>query len=442
MGAWQIFQAIFSHLVVGSTTPFVLVALSIAIVGVIWWRLGCRPQRIFRQAARDDRNAERLRLDLRRGMANDAAYDSLVPLYREIVEGGEPDRIPWEFFRDADGKNVLAVAVPFWSDDPNVARLTWGASRPGVWKDRTSRFAPERQLYMDRVRGQSVHANMVGDEEGYNAALSSLSLSKNLNIGVHRATYGQIVRTSDSLLHEFALFGFLSLDRSRGRHIRIPESKVLRLLPWRRQVHSWSGNKLDLLSSPEDRAAGLGVSVVAVVDCVDGVARGLVARRSSKVGTYPEVLHVVPSGMVNLHGTRQVLDQQVLDGLVETTILAEFLEECFDVMELDGTPLVDVQKVVQSHLVRLGLEGLRPTIAGIAIDLLNLRPEICAALDLRRFDGILDRIRLCWEYARHSQIERVLLSDSYANCQRSDFVQSGAAALWLVGKGIKGVGIQ
>lgn len=428
IGAWQVIQIANSILLDLKLSTYGVTGLLLAcVLGVLWWRLGCRPQRVFSQAARDDQLAERLHADLQRGLRNEDALETLLGLYLPLVDQAQGSReVSWRFPPDRNGRPLLSIMLAVDPDSPNPLSVCGDPMRSADWTRRASRFAAERQAFMSRLRQQAGHANSVGDEAGDNAVLGEIEVDTSITLRVGAATYGQIVRTSDSLLQEFALFGFLSSAERGSRSLRVADRQLLRVLPWRRRIHKWDDSGLSVLLAPRGRAAGLGVSVATLCDGPGGT-RALVGRRSSRVGTYPGVLHVVPAGMVNLHGVTEPTVE-----LVEQTMLAEFLEECFDVGELDGTPLLHTAQVVRRHLHELGLADLRPRIEGIAIDLLNLRPEVCGSIDLRGRPELLERIRLCWEYAKFSAVELAPLAPDGIMCSRTDIVQSGGVALALV----------
>jgi hypothetical protein len=84
--------------------------------------------------------------------------------------------------------------------------LLWAASaaRDDSWQRRVSEFAPERQIFMNELRRSALLGNSFGDEEGENVVLEKIDCDDGLRLAITSATYGQIVRTSDSLINEFA----------------------------------------------------------------------------------------------------------------------------------------------------------------------------------------------------------------------------------------------
>ncbi len=426
--------------------------LSAALIcsGAIMRRWSRRPQDIFRLASATEETAERLRLDMRAGMRNDSAYDSLYRVYRPIIADTRaritklsPGRL-LEVPTDSAGRGYLVAVIPATPDD-NLDELIepdCEETSPD-WHHRTGRFAAERQQYMRRLRRSVSHGYALGDEEGDNLALHSLKLGDRLSMRVTIATYGEIVRTSDSLLNEFAIFAFLAAPRpisrclSIWRFLRIgtaisPNARhTLNALPWRRQVHSWSPDQGTLLIEPAGRAAGLGVAVAMLSSSPSGGSAVFTARRSSKVGTYPDVRHVVPSGMCNTRIDMRRSSRTVPADFVTMTMLRELLEESFGLDEFSNYSTSGWESRIRTELALRGLDGIQPTFTGIAFDLLTLRPEICAQIVTSDEAGETPRMTLCWEYSPLQHIESQALADLETECPRTDFVQTGIACAIL-----------
>ena len=443
VGTWQVIYRVLLLVPLNTSRGQVATILSFLAVAVTFWiRLAHRPQAVFATAAKNESRAERLRTDLRDGMRSEVAYDNLKSVYEPlvaIINAELPDRsitIP----TDANGQPCLVFVVRAKPDESvdDLVRLD-DAPRDPEWSRRTSGFASQRQQFMSVLRRNSSHGNPFGDEDGENLVLSELETKGRLRLRVGTASYGQIMRTSDALVHEFALFGRLCSGSSTGRTsraLRLSRRATLSVLPWRRQVHKWEPDGTSVLLAPRSRAAGIGVSVV-VTRIEDGRTVAFVARRSSRVGTYPDVLHVVPSGMVSSHGevagrARPLALRQV----VKLTMLSEFLEECFDVEDLSGQPVHDVASLTGRELSKRGMTDIVPQLTGIAVDLLNLRNEVCARLDLTDHPDALVEFRLCWEYARFGNLESFDLSSGSRSFTRSDFVQSGLGCIALASMAI------
>lgn len=408
----------------------------------MWLRLAKRPQDLFGAAARSEENAEILRKSMVDGMTQDFAYENLARLYAPIVAQAEQFlpavQVNWPM--DAAGHRCLVITVA----PPSGQRLSEVITdiegpRGDDWTRRVSEFAPGRQSFMATMRRSASLSNPFGDEAGSNIVLSKIVAAPRLTMSVNTATYGQIVRTCDSLVNEFAVFADLasrSAFRKRSRPLMFDRDDLLKALPWRREVHAW--DDLDsLLVAPRRRASGVGVSL-SLVDEQGSQASVFVARRSSNVGTYPDVLHVVPSGMMNARSTAQHATEELAE-LPRLTMMSEFLEECFDVAELSGHSVGNFAKRVEEKIEEFQVGDLDPAFTGLAIDLLNLRTEVCGVLDLSDHRSVVDAFNLSWEYTHTERLRRVDAVAASSGVRRTDFVQSGIgsiqlASLWLAAR--------
>lgn len=293
IGAWTVIYQL-AKLLPGDNT-----ALGLTLVGgiaavvaatLVWVRLARRPQDLFTSAARSESRAEALRTLMAEGMTHDFAYENLARLYAPVVD--EVDRllpsagVSWP--TDAAGRRCLVITIAP-SAPQELRGLITGVEPPrdAGWVDRVKRFASERQAFMKTMRRSVSLSNKFGDEDGANIVLEKISAAADLAMTVNTATYGQIVRTSDSLVNEFAVWAHLasrSAFRKRPRPLVFRGDDLLKVLPWRRQVHAWDNDQASLVLAPRGRASGLGVSL-ALVDESGGGASVYVARRSSKVGT-------------------------------------------------------------------------------------------------------------------------------------------------------------
>jgi hypothetical protein len=452
IGAWSVIYQLFRLLLPGDDTSLGLALggiVAVAMTGAyLWLRLARRPQDLFRVAAQSEERAEQLRLSMREGMAQDFAYENLVRLYEPIV-GQVRQSLPaaavhWP--TDANGRRCLVTTIAPSTPQPLDSVITdIEGSRGDDWTQRVSRFAPERQAFMATMRRSASLSNTFGDEAGANIVLTRISAATKLTMSVNTASYGQIMRTGDSLVNEFAVFAFLasrSAFRKKPRPLMFNGDDLAKVLPWRRQVHAWDDQDA-LLIAPRRRASGVGVSL-ALADLRDGAAAVFVARRSSNVGTYPDVLHVLPSGMMNSRAQGRHTTED-LASLPRLTMMSEFLEECFDVAELSGHSVGNFAKRVEENIEAYQLRGLEPTFTGLAIDLLNLRTEMCGVLDLSDHQAVVDAFKLSWEYTHTERLRRIDLEAATSTLLRTDFVQSGIgsiqlAALWLAARRASGTG--
>jgi hypothetical protein len=328
--------------------------------------------------------------------------------------------------------------------------------RPHEWEVTNSTFAAERQAYMSRLRSLPQYRGPQGDDEdGDNLVLDHLAIdptSERLKLHPAIATYGQIVRSCDALLNEFAVFGYLGRDLTAelswlgrvgqakllrslriGRPIDLRPVHALRLLPWRNAVHRWAERPEHLFLAPRKRAAGLGVAVTMLKQDSEHPT-AFVARRSSVVGTYPDVLHVVPAGMCNAKDDLRADRRPIRNDFLRWTMIGELLEECYDVEELADYRTEDWVAHVSEECAVRSVSTTAPIFTGLAFDFLNLRPEICSRVDVVDPDDKAmqrEHFKLCWEYSRRHGVTELELSRVVDFCDGTDFVQSGIASLAL-----------
>ncbi len=432
VGAWSVIFAVLHWLpsVIIHVPIWALAVLLILIwLRLIWIRLARRPQELFRLASVSEDRIDHLRQLLAIGMRNEAAYDSLFRLYQPLLaEIGASQSGP-DIPIDAAGKPCLVLT---WIPQPEMQLedVLIGTAQPRdrAWEERTSEFAAERQMFIASLRRNLFHQNRFGDDKGTNLVLEELDPEK-VCMSFSTARYGQIVRTSDSLINEFAAFGFFSERsalRGRAKPLTFASADLLKVMPWRAAVHSWDGK--DVLTRPRSRASGIGVSL-ALVQREGASASVVLGRRSSRVGTYPDVLHVIPAGMMNVHDTGA--GDHSMKFMPRLTMLAEFLEECFNVEVLEGHVTGNFAAMVNHELEERGLNDLNPRFTGIALDLLNLRTEICGVLDLSSHSRIMDDFRVSWEYTHNEQLRIVDLNEGATALDRTDFVQSGIGCIHL-----------
>jgi hypothetical protein len=438
VGAWSVAYELIKFALPDGITGLRLTltgALAILVaLALIWFRLARRPQDLFRAAALSEDHAENVRKAMVDGMTHDFAYENLARLYAPIVQQVQQSlpaaRVNWP--TDAGGQRCLVLTIaPSAPQRLDTVITDIEGPRGPDWTARVSTFAPERQAFVATMRRSVALSNRFGDEAGANIVLSRITAAPQLAMSVNTATYGQIMRTCDSLLNEFALFAHhasRSAFRKKTSTLMFRSEDLLKVLPWRRQVHSWDDDDA-LLVAPRRRASGVGVSM-SLVDVRNDRASVFVARRSSKVGTYPDVLHVVPSGMMNVRD--DLLDKtDELVAIPKLTMMSEFLEECFDMEELSGHSVGNLAERVAKRLDELQLNDLEPTFTGLAIDLLNLRTEVCGVLDLTGHPAAVDAFNLSWEYTHTERLHRVDIEGAAPIVRRTDFVQSGIGSLQL-----------
>jgi hypothetical protein len=405
--------------------------------------------RIMGAAASDRRASELLRADMHVGMRNHGAYAALRSLYDPHVraandalrEAGwnatfEPLTIGSASTGGASHYAAIVMALPAAASLEDL----FGSICPLPSLGKVMRATQGRQDLVLAWRGGEVIDRETGQhfEEGDNYCLAEMKVdnrggNKRLVIDVAVGTYGEISRTCESLINEFALFGHLTRSNRFTRQVggervfAIDSDTLLSYLPWRKLCHEDSGRSGDIFLRPRGRAVGLGVSV-ATIDRKAGVGVvGYVARRSKNVGTYPDALHTVPAGNCNTYDTDKPSGSSAVTTVppwyLEGVMRCEFIEEWLDDHDLRLSKMQDWRGAVDRRW-RAKLGDLRSiTLTGIAFDLLNLRPEICALITVFPEEGNLN-----YEWtgkARAWPLAEIGLLDP------TDAVQSGVASLAL-----------
>jgi hypothetical protein len=423
--------------------------LGAALIVAVWptIRYLGRISGIMRAAASTEDGTRRLFNDMREGMTNSHAYGQLRKIYKPLIDETNDSLRGWSWpcqFELAEipqkdtsrppGK-YASVILPT-SGLASLTGLLGNFRKDAPDMLRGERQAENRQRLMRRWRSLQRQKGM-GDEEGGNYCLAEIRLEESepsrlvLDLGV--ATYGQIARTSESLVNEFAFFAFItkgSRSASVNRYQSMRSSTMLRCLPWRRKTHQSAGSATALFIQPYNRAAGVGVAVTTIVTSAEGHRQVYVGERSETVGTYPNVLHVIPAGNCNTHGSQrriEHMDRAALpDWYLRSIMRCEYLEEWFNDEDLETLRIPDWRARVD-HLWTSKVTELSPIeLTGLAFDLLNLRPEVCAEIEVKMTGNEV----LNWEYTSSLPPEEWALSD-IGDIDRSRIVQSAAAALLL-----------
>ncbi|WP_146146191.1 hypothetical protein [Geodermatophilus tzadiensis] len=267
-----------------------------------------------------------------------------------------------------------------------------------------------------------------------------LNVGESLTIDCRVDRYLQVFDTCDALSYEF-----LTAASSREEKRRF--SRMQKKLILRGNLHSQVS---DPVVDGSLRAAGLAVSVL--IAYRDGPDTYLLLKRRSEKNKAPlhgSMAHVIPSFMLQAEADDDEVEFSVTHGMYR-----EYLEELFNVG--DERPQMDPRSFYgHAHLRYLRQlldEGqARFCLTGVAVNLLNLRPEICTLLLIdseewwNRHSGRLKekhRFELNDEFARDSaeaeptwlrRIRYVGTDDRYYReaLQPHCVVPSGAAAFWL-----------
>jgi len=442
-----------------------LVLLAIGLTAILLLRNLGNLARIMDIAARSSEGAARLRRDMATGMRNDPAYDWLIELYRPIVdninanlaaEGSARRMRIVEADGDDKGPSMAYAAVSIAAGEGDSLRSLLAEPISDEEHHRFRRLGESRQRLMRKWREMDTTRRAMEDETGDNYCMQHLTLGTGpggdrIRIATGIATYGEIVRSCDALINEFALFAYLAGPLGRRWHwspfqrdgLAMSAAATLRCLPWRHRAHRLNRarprdlrrhrfshpGKLapasGLFLHPQDRAAGIGIAVV-TLDRKQGDDWAFLGIRSGQVGTYPETNHVAPAGMCNSYGTHlapQSRGEPPPASYLETAMRCEFLEELFKEPEFENNKRPDWRERVETAWREKASTVEDLTLTGVAFDLLNLRPEVCATTVIDTSDGELN-----WEFDALG-IERPL--DEMGRIARTQIVQSGAAALML-----------
>lgn len=348
--------------------------------------------------------------------------------------------------------NLLRVQL-----DPRFPDTRSGGGRGRALRGPTVRLFPHTPLprYLRRYQGPSPKQTGFRDDyEGYNACLRSAALTDDgleLPLDCTLEFYGNIIDSCDLLIEELYLHFSLPQPQSLPR----PEH-VLRHLPWRYCLHHLHReNPRELLTTPKTRAAGFGVCALTVFN-KEGTYVAVRGTRSSAVGTYRDAYHVVPAGMTNVDpGHRDSCTDSIKElvpgGMLNVKLLLEkeFLEEIFS-EEWAATlrtwpaswPRL-VREKAREHLYGAdsGSYDAEIHLTGIAVDLLNYRPEVCALILIRNrewwdshrpYGGGELEWRLSWEWDEEGKLVDVQDAAACANAMAGNsWVMSGLAAFHL-----------
>ncbi len=176
-------------------------------------------------------------------------------------------------------------------------------------------------------------------------------------------------------------FDMLATCAALENELRASVSTRLIRLPLRTQLHR-SLHIPQALWSGAGRSAAIGGACLVVFND-HGVYKAILAQRSASNATDPGFYHVMPAFI--FQPTQAA--PHPLDWRISHHIFREFLEELFGLPETDAPPEALYQHPIVVDLQRMlarGSAALRAT--GIAVNLLTLRPEICAVLVIHEAD--------------------------------------------------------
>lgn len=255
------------------------------------------------------------------------------------------------------------------------------------------------------------------------------------------STYGSCLATQDALEWE------LLVQASRNLPLVCCRSDFPRLsvtLTHRIKAEDAAGN---YLLCGRGRHNALGVSTAIVYRSPEGGYRVLVGKRSAGTCAHADLFHVIPAGMFQPELGQLADEWDVLHG-----VLKEYGEELFN-------ERLNLQALGARYFYKewTGVRKIRKALAegkcifqitGLIVNLLNLRPELCALLlvnDADWWESQHDSMKTNWEYAPRGQvmakqgkaqsdfrldtIEQEFLD--YFGCTPDMWVPPGLGALWL-----------
>ncbi len=265
-----------------------------------------------------------------------------------------------------------------------------------------------------------------------------------LKIDIYPSDYLSGLDTSESLSWELmkAIYEFQNANPSASKTEVI--ANVENQLPLRKRIEDLT--KKDFFNGI-GRAATFGVAMLFIYRGSDGNYWFTANVRSGEVAVQANSVHTLPAGMFQtefpLAGLN--LEAQAEEWGIEKRIICEWLEEVYGHKEYRDKatrkPYAEIQQdeaTVMPVLVELLKQKKAELLcSGIAIDLINLRPEICTVLIVHEYnEQIVSRMRASKE-SEGKKIEYFLLEDiekQKPNVMQylapENMVASGAAAIW------------
>lgn len=275
-------------------------------------------------------------------------------------------------------------------------------------------------------------------ESGWNLSMTSMSMDAGYPVlELRLANYNQIVDSSDSMIYEIR----------RVFSEQPAESIALSNLPLRSRVHEREGNPL---SSARHRATGIGIAApLCFYRPHNNTLATIIEKRSDRVGTYQRALHVIPAGMLGWRFIDRKAPHTRTDdpsygyekGDVELGMLVEYVEELFG-RDLEAPETSDRLQTRSHERIQTLMNTCQAEIipTGVCIDLLNLRPEICAVIlvcDPRWWQEEYPQVKLNWESLDHDKPNRqhnivsLAPTNELPDILRPEItLPSGAGAFW------------
>ncbi|NJL94548.1 MAG: hypothetical protein HC915_12910 [Anaerolineae bacterium] len=273
-------------------------------------------------------------------------------------------------------------------------------------------FLAREHLLARQQGGHTLHDNPT-------FVLGRLQVAPTLHLTARLGSYFNMLMTCDALEHE--------LRAACANGAPCPEAKAL---PLRQHLASPAA-----LFDGHNRSAIIGMTVL-VVYARDGTYWSLVGERSGRTAIEPGRLQVIPAGVFGPISADIAGEWDLQRGM-----LRETLEELFGLE--DATPgQVPLGYFADFPAYRrlvdlLAGGGAALRLAGIAVNLLTLRPEVCAVLLIHdpTWAAQLDPQHISWEMAGR-QLYHVPVAEDAAVLAAlpadaaARFTPQGSVALW------------
>lgn len=396
---------------------------------------------ILLQLVLDDRSLEgEYKNQLALGRANSGLYHLLARIYQPAFDQFHPVAGGEVKLSRADDFAACVIGLPPGARFSHAHVLGQAGKRDAVSDKPLIKHTRPYDIQGPKV--PKYVTEFYGDIRGGDVlAMRGLGIQGgNLVLDAVTANYGQVVDTCDCLTTEAYLLASLM---EVGELEKCTIDEALECLPWRRHLHIQEGGIVPALLRPRHRAAGLGMACLTVlapgsVQTPPCEVRAVWVKRGANVAVLSDIFHVVPAGMVACMETGNVEPRDML-----TLMYKEFLEELFDDKDAE---MLRGRSDIESHVTNNIKDRLYPndpdgrlvTIAqtGLAVDLTNLRLEICMLNLISNPAVTTDLMQHNWENLKiETGLERPdapredRTTRSFAP---SDWVQSGACA-WLLG---------
>lgn len=251
------------------------------------------------------------------------------------------------------------------------------------------------------------------DNIGYMLDKITFGENSDMHFSAYPSTYLTNVYTSNAMEYELYKF-YKKLKRTSGRAPSealhgMTVAQVLKALPMRSAIHDKVIKKYaaksdgdvtaavtKILTDGAGRASLLGVQAMVFCKNKTGGYDVLRIRRSENVDAKAGFLQFIPSGGFSALDSGIGHDTQVANFSLSKAILRELLEECFGEEDFSGRKNQSAESIYSDPVIKslnlLENGGKAFSFIGTALNLANLRHELCFVLEISDFD-VIDKIR-------------------------------------------------